>query len=552
MNKNLKKLISYYVPYRGLLTANLISTVLLAALALLFPILVRHITINLLDYGNINDILQIGGIMLALIIIQTFLAIFYAYKGHDMGAKIERDMRAELFAKYQEMPLSFYENQKIGQLMSRMTNDLNGLSEMMHHTPENILMYGLQFTGALTILFILDWRLTLIVCLPLIFTVLYTFPYYKKMQKVKRESRVILGDVNSHIQENLTGIATVKSFARESYEKEKFQKENFRFYDSMRKIYKYEAYNFEPVEFFFRSLVTVVIVVAGGIMISLEGFNFELADLLVFVLYAGYLTGPMPNLAFMVEQAQEGLIGFERFREIMDEKPEITDAPNALTPSKIKGRVSFKNVSFKYENAQGYALKNISFEAAPKEIIAITGGSGIGKTTLCALIPRFYDATEGAVLIDGIDVREYAQNALRGFIGIVAQDVFLFNGTILENILYGSPNASEAQVIEAAKRAYAHDFIMQTPEGYNTKIGARGQKLSGGQRQRLSIARVFLKNPPIVIFDEATSALDYESERAVMESLRALSEDRTAFIIAHRQSTIANATRIIELGKDIS
>jgi len=549
--QNLKKLATYYTPYKGLLAANLVSTVFVAALALALPILVRHVTGTVIELGGdnvIGEIIRIGAVMLAIIIAQTGFAIFYAYKGHDMGAKIERDMRGELFGQYQKLPFSFYDNQKIGQLMTRLSNDLNGLSEMMHHTPENIVMYGIQFIGALIILFAINWQLAFIVCIPVVLMVAYSFPFYRKMQKVKKENREILGNVSSFVQENLSGIKVIKSFANEGAEIAKFKKENANFYTSHKQIYKYEALNFEPIQFFFRPLITIVIVTAGGIWITMG--ELALTDLLIFVMYAAYLTEPIPQLAFMVEQVQDGLIGYGRFREIMDTVPDIQDAENAAILDSVKGDVHFANVAFRYSADGDAVLNHINLTVKQGETIAIVGRSGIGKTTLCSLIPRFYDVSMGSISIDGKDIRAVTQESLRKQIGVVRQETFLFAGTIMENILYGNLSCAEQDAIEAAKKANAHEFIINLPDGYNTDIGQRGVKLSGGQQQRISIARVFLKNPPILIFDEATSSLDYESEKAVMESLTTLAKGRTAFIIAHRLSTIQNADRIIVLEKD--
>jgi ATP-binding cassette subfamily B protein len=359
-----------------------------------------------------------------------------------------------------------------------------------------------------------------------------------------------MGDVNNFAQENLSGIKIVKSFANEKLEIARFGKENARFYGSLRQIYKHEAFHFEPLQYFFLPLITIFIIVAGGIWIAAG--ELALSDLLIFILYAAYLTAPIPSLAFMVEQVQDGLIGFERFREIMDIDlvGDVSDGENAAHLDFVKGDVCFNNVAFRYNDGSEFVLNQINLEVAAGESVAIVGPSGIGKTTLCSLIPRFYDVTEGCIAIDGKDIRDIALESLRSHIGVVRQETFLFAGTVLENILYGKPEASEQDAVEAAKKANAHDFIMSLPDGYQTDIGQRGTKLSGGQQQRISIARVFLKNPPILIFDEATSSLDYESERIVMESLTALSKGRTTFIIAHRLSTIQNADRVIALDRD--
>ena len=549
ISPRMKKFLSYYAPYKKLFAVVLICSTFVAILALILPILVRHITGTILEVGGDDimwDILRVGFAMLAVITAQTGFAIFYAYKGHDLGAKMERDMRRELFEHYQKLPFSFYDNKKVGELMTRLTNDLNGLSEMLHHTPENIVMHGTQFFGSLIVLFFINWQLTLIICVLLAVMISYSFPFYRKMQRVIEENRVIMGDVNALVQENLSGIRIVKSFAAENAEIDKFAKENKRHYQGNKKIYKYEALNYEPTEFFFRSLITVAIVVAGGIWIYTG--NLAPADLLIFIMYAAYLTGPIPQLAFMVGQLQGGLVSYERFREIMEIMPEIQDAQNAVDLEKTTGEVCFNNVIFRYSENSDYVLRDVSLKVQPGETVAIVGRSGIGKTTLCSLIPRFYDVNEGSITIDGVDVRGISQKSLREQIGVVRQESFLFAGTIMENILYGRQGATEHEAVDAAKKANAHDFIMRLPNGYNTDVGQRGIKLSGGQQQRISIARVFLKNPPILIFDEATSALDYESEQAVMDSLMHLANGRTTFVIAHRLSTIYSADRIIVMG----
>lgn len=542
----LKKFLSYYRPYKGLFTAVLISSVFVAALALILPIMVRYITGTLLESGDedvLINIIRIGIAMLVIVCAQTFFGIFYDYKGHDVGAKMERDMRKELFEHYQKMSLSFYDNEQIGHLMSRLSNDLHDLSEMLHHTPENIVMYGTQFLGSLIILFVINWQLASIICVLLILMIFYAIPFYHKMNRGLKKNRAIIGEVNNFVQENLSGIRVVKSFASEQAEIAKFDQENERYYHSRRKIYKYESAFYQPIEFFFQPLITITIVIVGSIWIY--SGNLAITDLLIFVMYANYLTAPIPSLAFMISQAQTGLINYSRFREMMEIMPEIQDAEDAISLEVTKGEVCFDAVVFRYQNEGENVLRQINLNIKAGETVAIVGPSGIGKTTLCALIPRFYDVNEGAITIDGMDVRHVTQESLRKQIGIVRQETFLFAGTVLENILYGKPNASEAEAIEAAKNANAHDFIMSLPNGYHTDIGQRGVRLSGGQQQRLSIARVFLKNPPILIFDEATSALDYESEQAVMASLGKLTQDRTTFIIAHRLSTVSKADRIL-------
>lgn len=545
----LRKFLSYYAPYRGLMVAVLFCAALVGALSLIFPILVRYITKDLLESGTANvssTILQTGALMTVVIILHAGFSMFYDYKGHDMGAKIERDMRQELFSHYQTLPFSFFDHQKTGQLMSRLTSDLLNLAELYHHGPENLVIYGSQFIGALVILLRINLKLTLVVCAFLPVIAICSAIFYSRLQKSYRANRERIADVNAQAEENLSGIRTVKSFANEALEREKFSVENNRFYQSRSDIYRNEALQYTVIEKLLMQLLTASIVVFGGMWVA--GETLALADLLIFVMYAAYLTGPIPKLSFMVQQYQEGLSGYRRFREMIDTVPDIKDAENAIDLQITKGQVTFDNVSFRYSEDQEYVLQNIDLDVSPGETVAIVGLSGIGKTTLGALIPRFYEACGGAIRIDGIDVRNVKLHSLRQQIGIVRQDNFLFAGTVLDNILYGKPGATADEAVKAAKKANAHGFIMALPNGYDTDIGQRGVRLSGGQQQRISIARVFLKDPAILILDEATSALDYESEKVVMESIRTLAQGRTTFIIAHRLSTVQSANRIVVLG----
>jgi len=543
----LRKFLSYYKPYRWLLFADMLCSLIAAALALVLPILVRIITNDVAGGASdiVSEALRIGAVMLAVIAAQTAFSMFYDYKGHDMGAKIERDMRGELFAQYQSLPFSFFDNQKTGQLMSRLTAGLFDLAELYHHIPENIVIYGTQFVGSLVILLTLNPRLALVACAFLPVMAIYSFVFYRKLETAYKQNHERMADINAQAEENLSGIRVVKSFAAEEQEIKKFSRENTRFYKGRASIYRHEAMHYTVTEQFLTPLITVAIIVAGSIWIA-DGTLLP-TDLLIFILYAAYLTGPVPKLAFMVQLYQNGMAGYRRFREIMELAPDIRDAEGAEALTVTEGRVAFENVAFRYSEDQEYVLRDINLDVQPGETVAIAGPSGIGKTTLCSLIPRFYDACEGNIRIDGSSVRDVTLRSLRQQIGVVRQETFLFAGTVMDNILYGRPDATPAEVKEAAKQANAHGFIEELPDGYDTDIGQRGAKLSGGQQQRISIARVFLKNPPIVIFDEATSALDYESERAVMESMKTLAKGRTAFVIAHRFSTIRSADRILVL-----
>jgi len=540
--------LSYYRPYRGLFAADMVSAVMVSVLGLILPLCVRYITNSILRPGAADvlpDILRTGALMLVLIAAMTAFRVFNDYKGHDMGAKIERDLRAELFGHYQRLPFIFYDSRNTGELMSRLSNDLLNLSEVYHHVPEMILTNGIQIIGTLAILTAIDWRLALVVLFCLAVMLLYAGLFFKKLQKSYKENQERIADINHIAQESLSGIRVTKAFANEAAETGKFTAGNQRYYKSRSGIYRSEALLYSVVESFFTPLMVVAIATAGGIWIS--GGTLDIPNLLLFIMYAAYLSAPIPGLASIIPYYQQGFAGYTRFREIMDTLPAIADAENAAELGTAKGHVVFENVTFRYDDGHGYVLRDINLDVQPGETVAVAGVSGIGKTTLCSLIPRFYDVTGGAVRVDGLDVREVTQASLRQQIGVVRQETFLFSGTVMENILYGKPGASREEAMEAAKKANAHAFIMELPAGYDTDIGQRGVKLSGGQQQRLSITRVFLKDPLVIIFDEATSALDYESERAVMDSLKALAHGRTAFIIAHRLSTVRHADRIVVL-----
>ncbi|MCL2286067.1 MAG: ABC transporter ATP-binding protein/permease [Firmicutes bacterium] len=546
-----RRFLSYYKPHRGLFAVLMLASVTTAAVSLVLPLLVRHITNDILAAGVsdvLSQILRIGAIMAAIIIAQTCAGIFIDWMGHIMGARIERGLRTELFAHYQKLPFSFFDSKNTGELMSRLTNDLFSISEVYHHVPAMVLTYSIQLVGSTAILLYINWRLAVLIFVILLAMALYTVLFYKKLQRSYKINQERIADINAAAQENLSGIRIVKSFANEDTEIKKFAVENNRFYESRAEIYKSESLLLSVVEYFFTPLITVAIVVAGGIWIA-KG-QLEITSLLVFIMYVAYLTGPVPKLAELIPFYQSGFTGFVRFCEIMDTPTDISDKENATELVVTNGRVKFENVTFRYSQDYEYVLRNVNLEVQPGETVAIVGHSGIGKSTMCSLIPRLYDVSDGAVRIDGVDVRDVTLNSLRKQIGFVRQETFLFAGTVMENILYGKPGATKDEAIEAAKKANAHNFITELPMGYNTDIGQRGVKLSGGQQQRLSIARVFLKNPPILIFDEATSSLDMESERAVIESMHALAKGRTALIIAHRLSTVRNANRIIVLTDD--
>jgi len=546
----IKKFFSYYKPYLTIFLTVLACAIIVSALTLVFPLLVRYITKNILEgdlSAALSEVYWIGGLMLVLAVIQNIGNYFVDYKGHEIGARMESDMRRELFTHMQKLSFSFYDKEKTGQLMSRITNDLLLLSELYHHGPEDYIKYLVRFLGAFVILFFINAPLTITIFCFLPFLGVFALYFNKKLNKALRRNKERIGDVNVQVEDSLSGIRVVKSFANEQVEIEKFNRENNRFLDGRRKIYKAEAYFYNGVETFIQ-LITITVIIFGSA--SIVNNTLDLADLITFLLYIGFMIEPIQRLTQMSTMLQEGITGFQRFMEIINLEPAIENKPNAMTLPEVHGEIEFKQVSFRYEDDLGNVLVNLSLRVQPGEYVALVGPSGAGKTTLCSLIPRFYDVTAGDVLLDGINVRDIDLQSLRKAIGIVQQDVYLFTGTVMENIRYGNPAASDEEIIAAATYANAHNFIMSLPKGYHSEIGQRGVKLSGGQKQRLSIARVFLKNPPVLILDEATSALDNESETIVKESLESLAKGRTTIVIAHRLSTIRNAGRIIVLTED--
>lgn len=549
MHFPVKKFFSYYKPYLKLYVSILACALIGSSLTLVFPLLVRYITKDVL-VGNLstalNKVFWIGGLMLILAIIQNTANFFVDYKGHEVGARMERDLRSEIFAHMQKLSFRFYDKERTGQLMSRITNDLLLLSELYHHGPEDYIKYLVRFIGAFVILIFINPLLTIAVFCFLPVLGVFSLYFNKRLNKGLRRNKERIADINAQVEDSLSGIRVVKSFTNEQEEIRKFNRENNRFLHSRKDTYRSEAYYFNGVETVIQ-LITITVIVLGSA--SIVNHNLDLADLITFLLYIGYMIEPIQKLTHMSTQFQEGITGFQRFMEIMNLKPDIENKPNAMFLDKLSGEIEFRNVCFRYEEHLNDVLQNMSIHIYPGEYIALVGPSGAGKTTFCSLIPRFYDVTDGEILLDGMNVRDIDLQTLRKNIGIVQQDVYLFSGSILENIRYGNPSASDNEVIEAAKHANAHEFIMSMPNGYHSEIGQRGVKLSGGQKQRLSIARVLLKNPQIVIFDEATSALDNESESIVKESLEALSKGRTTIVIAHRLSTIRNAQRIIVLTK---
>ncbi|MBU7595626.1 ABC transporter ATP-binding protein [Metabacillus halosaccharovorans] len=546
----IKKFLSYYKPYLRLFLLVLGCAFIVSAVSLIFPLLVRYITKDVLE-GDLsialNEVFWIGGLMLVIVLIQNAGNFFVDYKGHEIGARMESDLRAELFEHIQKMPFRFFDQEKTGQLMTRITNDLLLLSELYHHGPEDYIKYLVRFIGAFVILFFINAPLTMAVFAFLPFLGAFALFFNKKLNSALGNNKQRIADINAQVEDSLSGIRVVKSFANERIETEKFSKANQRFLESRKNTYKAEAYFFNGMETFIQ-LITITVIVLGSASIVKD--SLDIADLITFLLYTTYMIEPIQKLTHMSMQFQEGITGFQRFMEMMNIEPSIKNKPNPIKLANLEGKIEFKEVSFCYGDHDDNVFVQLSFTIQQGDYIALVGPSGAGKTTLCSLIPRFYDVSGGAVLIDGINVRDIDIQALRRNIGIVQQDVYLFSGTVLENIRYGNVHASDEEVVIAAKRANAHDFIMSLPKGYHSEIGQRGVKLSGGQKQRLSIARVFLKDAPILIFDEATSALDNESESIVKESLETFAKNRTTIVIAHRLSTIRYAKRIIVLTEE--
>lgn len=542
-----RKFLSYYRPYRGLLAADLACALAAAAIALLLPIGARHLTqIALADTTpeSLAQVYALGACLIALVLIQTAANWFVDYQGHVMGARMESDLRAELFAHAQTLSTRFYDEQKTGQLMTRITSDTFAVSELYHHGPEDLIIAALKFAGAFIIMLTINVPLTLLMFVFMPVMTVYSLHFFRLMMRANRRSHDRIGDINAQVEDSLGGIRVVKAFANEPVEKAKFDRENTRFLESRRDVYHSEAW-FSAGLLAFTQLMTFAVIILGSA--AIVGGTLDAADLVTFLLFAAILIDPIQRAVNLVQLIQEGVTGFNRVMDIFEIPPDIHDAPDAVDLPPVRGEIAFVDVRFRYRENHHDVLKNIALTIRAGEYVALIGASGIGKTTLCALIPRFYDVTGGAIRIDGRDIRGVTLRSLRAQIGMVQQDVYLFAGTVAENIRYGRLDASNAEIVAAAQAANAHDFIMALPDGYDTDIGQRGVRLSGGQKQRLSIARVFLKNPPIIIFDEATSALDSDSERAVQDSVERLARDRTLIVIAHRHSTIQNAHRVIRL-----
>ncbi len=546
----IKKFIAYYGPYKAVFFIDLLCAAMISLVDLSYPQILRTLTNTLFteDSSAILRVLPlIAGGLLLMYIIQSLCKYYVSYQGHMMGAHMERDMRQRLFDHYEKLSFSYYSRNNSGQMMSKLVSDLFDISEFAHHGPENLFISVVKIIGSFVFLFLINWRLALPLIALVICMFLFSFRQNSRMQETFMENRRKIGDVNASLQDTLAGIRVVQSFTNEDIEREKFRKSNHAFLLSKRDNYNCMG-SFMGWNLFFQGMMYLVTLVFGGYLIAHD--LMDVADLAMYALYIGIFISPIQILVELIEMMQKGLAGFRRYLDVIETEPDIEDAPDAAPLENVKGRVCYEDVSFHYSDDDTPVLSHVSFEIPAGKSVALVGPSGSGKTTICSLLPRFYDVTGGRITVDGKDVRTLTLKSLRSQIGMVQQDVYLFCGTIRDNIAYGRPGASQEEIEEAAKRANIHDFITGLPDGYDTYVGERGTRLSGGQKQRISIARVFLKNPPILILDEATSALDNESERWIQQSLEELSKNRTTITIAHRLSTIRNADEIIVITED--
>ncbi len=545
----LKQILSFYKPYKGLFAADLLCSLIAAAIGLVLPLGAGYITDNVLA-GDLSaapgKILGVGALLLGLVLVQALCSYFMDYQGHAIGARMERDMRAQLFAHCQRLSFSYFDSHPIGDLMSRLTNDSLSLAEFFHHVPEDVLVNSIKFVGASLILWHIHWQMTLVILCFLPFMLAYTLYFNKKMAAALEQGREDMGEINAQAEDTLSAIRMVQSFGNEAVEAQKFHVRNEKFLESRKRGYKGEALCYGGMDAF-SSLIPIAVVVVGGLSI-LQG-SLALSELVVFLLYVSYFTQPIQSLVNTSRLIQEGRTGFARYMEILETQPEVADLPGAQDLPPVKGDIQFSHVTFRYGEGDA-VFRDLNLTIRAGEYVALVGASGVGKTTLCSLIPRFYDVEAGEITVDGVPIRQATLRSLRGSVGLVQQDVALFTGSVTENIAYGRPGATFQQVREAARKAGAEEFIQKLPQGYDTDIGPRGVKLSGGQRQRLSIARAFLKDPPILILDEATSALDSQSELVVQRSLEDLARHRTTLVIAHRLSTIQGAQRIVVLDEN--
>jgi ATP-binding cassette subfamily B protein len=543
----LKTFLSAYRPHIPLLAADVACAMLVSATALALPLCANYVTRRLTDHADPGPIWAVGGLMLALLAVQALATLFVDYQGHMMGAKMESALRQAVFEHCQKLSFRFYDNQRTGQLMSRITNDLFNLGELYHHGPEDLAIAVLKTVGVVVILSRLDAPLTLAVAAVIPVALAWALHFGGRMNRAVAQSRAQVGAINERVEDSLAGIRVVQSFANEALEIGRFDEQNRRFLESRRAGYRSEAF-FSLGTTGFPELITVMVIVLGAVRVSQA--HLSIADLLTFLLCVAILVDPVQRLANFTRLWQSGFTGFARVAQILETEPDIRDRPGARAISRPRGAVSFDDVAFRYEDDGPHVLRHLSLDIAPGEFVALVGASGVGKSTLCALIPRFYEVSAGAIRLDGTDIRDIQLADLRRHVGVVQQDVYLFAGTVADNLRYGRPGASLAEIEAAARAANAHDFIAALPNGYDTDIGQRGVKLSGGQKQRLTIARAFLKDPAVLIFDEATSALDTQSERAVQAALADLAKGRTTLVIAHRLSTVRGADRILVLTED--
>lgn len=543
--KTLKRFIHYYTPYRAIFFLDLLCATVISAIDLAYPQILRTLTNTLFTKSSstiLSALIPIAIGLFLMYVLQSLCKYYVSCQGHMMGARMERDMRQQLFDHYEQLSFSYYDQHNSGQMMSKLVSDLFDISEFAHHGPENLFISIVKIVGSFVFLFLINWRLAIPLAFLVVCMFFFSLKQNRRMQQTFLENRRKIGDVNASLQDTLAGIRVVQSFANEDIERQKFYKSNHDFLKSKDDNYRCMG-SFMSWNLFFQGMMYLTTLVFGGFLISKGLMN--VGDLAMYALYIGIFISPIQILVELTEMMQKGLSGFRRFLDVMDTKPEIEDAKDATPLTNVQGHVSYENVSFHYSDDDTPVLSDVSFQIEAGKSIALVGPSGSGKTTICSLLPRFYDVTEGRITIDGKDVHSLTLNSLRNQIGLVQQDVYLFCGTVRENIAYGKPDATMDEIIDAAKKANIHDFIEELPDGYDTFVGERGTRLSGGQKQRISIARVFLKNPPILILDEATSALDNESERWIQQSLEELAKNRTTITIAHRLSTIRNADEIL-------
>ena len=552
MDNKFKKFLSYYKPYKKLIIFDLFFAFLTAAISILIPVIISTITNDLItDNGiskeNMQQILIWIFVLVVMLAVEYGSQVYVTYVGHYTGTLMESDLRSELFSHYQKLSFTFYDENKTGQLMSRLTNDLFSLTELYHHGPEDIIISIIKIFGSFIILMFVNPMLTLITYAFIPLLVLFILFYNRKMNRVFKSNKRYIAEINEQVEDNLSGIRVVKSFANEEIETKKFAKGNKNFVESKRQRYKLMG-NYMAILTIFSTGLQVVVILVGSLLIYYnagDAVNLSISDFLLYLMLIGNLTSAVRQFIAFFETFQEGWTGFERFYELMSVEEEPYEKENAIVLKDVKGSIEFIDVDFKYNSSKDLVLRNFNLKIAPGDYIALVGESGVGKSTICSLIPRFYDICKGSIKIDGVDIRDVTLKSLRDNIGIVQQDVYLFNGDVYENINYGFIEATKEEIEEAARRANANHFIAELPEGYHTEIGQRGVRLSGGQKQRLSIARVFLKNPPILIFDEATSALDNETQSKIQKAIDNLKGNYTIIIIAHRLSTIRECNKII-------